>query len=375
MTMTRRRLLDDTFKKSVVGNPAIATDSLARMYPGIVMQGWTEQDGTPTPEAPVPIVSAGTQNQDSGKWEYEVEVLGGNFWSKDQNAEFIESKNFSFNTPIPEGEYIFSSIVHSTDTDKNQNLISINMENGKTLYYNIDRSEDNERVDVAVKIISPCVSIRLYASTNFGFSTGDTALFSDIMINLGNTALPYEPYKTPQTVTLQSDRQLTKWDRLEKRGGQWGWVYKHVLYDDFSELNIAQDQISGVNRFGIHDYASKGVVIQSGSGIEGIKKIMVSNLYRPIHNQMDAPGIAGSTTKPRLWVMDDSISSVEEFRQKASELGLVIYAETAEETFVPLSTSEQEQMNNLYTYRPTTVLSNQQDCEMALTYKSRKGMS
>ena len=46
MTMTRRRLLDDTFKKTVEGNPAIATDSLARMYPGITMQGWTEQAKT-----------------------------------------------------------------------------------------------------------------------------------------------------------------------------------------------------------------------------------------------------------------------------------------------------------------------------------------
>lgn len=31
-------------------------------------------------------------------------------------------------------------------------------------------------------------------------------------------------------------------------------------------------------------------------------------------------------------------------------------------------------MNALYTYRPTTVLSNQQGCQMALTYKTRKGV-
>lgn len=306
MTMTRRRLLDNTLKKTVVGNPAIATDSLARMYPGIEMQGWTTQDGTPTPEAPVPIVSAGTQNQETGKWEYEVEVLGGNFWSKDQNAEFIASKNFSFNTPIPEGEYIFSSIVHSTDTDANQNLILINMENGKTLYYNIDRSEDNERVDVAVKITSPCVSILLYASISYSTSAGETALFSDIMINLGNTALPYEPYRTPQTVTLTADRPLTKWDRLEKRNGQWGWVYK-------SEE--------------IESYTDGGV-----------------------------PGEYFSTTGQL-------------------SVGAQVWYETATETFVPLTASEQEAMNTLYTYRPTTVLSNQQDCDMTLTYKTRKGMN
>lgn len=34
----------------------------------------------------------------------------------------------------------------------------------------------------------------------------------------------------------------------------------------------------------------------------------------------------------------------------------------------PLSETEQEQMNALHTFRPTTVLSNDADCEMELTY-------
>ena len=192
MSMTRRRLLDDTFKKSVVGKPAIATDSLARMYPGITMQGWTTQDGTPTPEAPVPIVSAGTQNQETGKWEYEITIT---------NAQ--------------------------TDPDKNQ------------------------------------------------------------------------------TVTLTADRPLTKWDRLEKRNGQWGWVYKSAEIESYTDESV--------------------------------------------------PGEYYSTTGQL-------------------SVGAQVWYETTTETFVPLTTTEQEAMNALHTYRPTTVLSNQQDCQMTLTYKTRKGV-
>lgn len=190
MSMTRRRLLDDTFKKSVEGNPAIATDSLARMYPGIEMQGWTEQDGTPTPEEPVPIVSAGTQN--TGKWEYEITIT---------NAQ--------------------------TDPDKNQ------------------------------------------------------------------------------TVTLTADHPLTKWDRLEKRNGQWGWVYKSAEIESYTDESV--------------------------------------------------PGEYYSTTGQL-------------------SVGAQVWYETTTETFVPLTSSEQEAMNALHTYRPTTVLSNQQDCDMTLTYKTRKGV-
>lgn len=188
----RRTLGGHILKKTVQGNPAIANDSLARMYPGIEMQGWTEQDGTPTPENPVPIVSAGTQNQDTGKWEYEITIT---------NAQ--------------------------TDPDKNQ------------------------------------------------------------------------------TVTLTADRPLTKWDKLEKRGGQWGWVYKSEEIESYTDESV--------------------------------------------------PGEYFSTTGQL-------------------SVGAQVWYETTTETFVPLSESEQEAMNALYTYRPTTVLSNQQGCQMTLTYKTRKGV-
>lgn len=192
MTMTRRRLLDDTFEKSVTGNPAIAQGSLAQMYPGIEMQGWTEQDGTPTPEAPVPIVSAGTWDETAQKWEYEITIT---------NAQ--------------------------TDPDKNQ------------------------------------------------------------------------------TVTLTADRPLTKWDRLEKRDGQWGWVYKSEEIESYTDESV--------------------------------------------------PGEYFSTTGQL-------------------SVGAQVWYETTKETFVPLTAAEQAAMNALYTYRPTTVLSNQQDCQMTLTYKTKKSM-
>ncbi|MDM8237141.1 hypothetical protein [[Ruminococcus] torques] len=46
----------------------------------------------------------------------------------------------------------------------------------------------------------------------------------------------------------------------------------------------------------------------------------------------------------------------------------------AEPVFAPLSETEQEQMNALHTFRPTTVLSNDCDCNMTLTYKTKKSL-
>ena len=261
MTMTRRRLLDDTFKKTVEGNPAIAIDSLARMYPGIVMNGWTTQDGTPTPEAPVPIISAGTQNQDTGKWEYEITIA---------NAQ--------------------------TDATKNQ------------------------------------------------------------------------------TVTLTADRPLTKWDKLEKRNGQWGWVYKSNRIEmDGSETGFDENYFPIL----ILGMVPTGVRTDRGPSVKPRHDIW-SN-YTDILTWSNSSCNRCSINLNNSGFSTIGVNSADTFKQwlsqKYSEGNSFYYEyETAEETFVPLTASEQEQMNNLYTYRPTTVLSNQQDCEMALTYKTRKSM-
>lgn len=252
MSMTRRRLLDNTFKKSVVGNPAIATDSLARMYPGITMQGWTEQDGTPTPEAPVPIISAGTQNQETGKWDYEITIA---------NAQ--------------------------TDATKNQ------------------------------------------------------------------------------TVTLTADRPLTKWDKLEKRNGQWGWVYgsaeltlngseNWILYSAFNGFYLENILNGNYNRQDGFCDQFKVVTVGDGDGTNmwiGVGNNTIYTTQNPFYSQ-----------------------GVQAWKDHLSQNPMMVIYKSNTETFIPLTTTEQEAMEALHTYRPTTVLSNQQDCEMALTYKTRKSM-
>ena len=104
-----------------------------------------------------------------------------------------------------------------------------------------------------------------------------------------------------QNLTLISDRPLTKWDKLEKRSGQWGWVYKSAE---------------------IESYTDGGV-----------------------------PGEYFSTT--------GQLST-----------GAQVWYETTTETFVPLSESEQEAVNALEMYLPTTVITNNVDCSMIVTYKS-----
>ena len=255
----RRTLGKGVYKKTVEGNPAIAQGSLARRYPGITMQGWTEQNGTPTPETPVPIVSAGTQNQDAGKWEYEITIA---------NAQ--------------------------TDPDKNQ------------------------------------------------------------------------------TVTLTADRPLTKWDRLEKRGGQWGWVYKsNTVTLDGSEVWQVYGSGFHTPRALLETYTRTHGVCEQGDvkaydstdGVYGQNSIWL--------------GVSNSDiywNENPYFNVELEDSGIENWKNHLSQNPAVIWYETAAETFVPLTASEQEAMNALHTFRPTTVLSNDCKCEMTLTYKTKKSL-
>lgn len=311
----RRRLLGrNVYKRTTEGNPAIAQGSLARRYPGITMQGWTEQNGTPTPETPVPIVSAGTQNQDAGKYEYEVKLTGKNLF----DAEYFRT-TLDWKPPADENGYPYipiyigkgKKITISTDGTPAEGLgfyctiARTNKNTSSNVYTWIYHSNNANLIKTNVSF-SVIEDDYIYFALNTGHGNIEKFLnaFTNFQIEISAQKTEYQPYKE-QTVILTSDRPLTKWDKLEKRNGQWGWVYKSEEIESYTDESI--------------------------------------------------PGEYFSTT--------GQLST-----------GAQVWYETTTETFIPLTASEQEQMNNLYTYRSTTVLSNQQDCEMALTYKTRKFM-
>lgn len=327
---------------------------------------------SPNPDYPQEIVSAGNWNEETQKWEYEIEVGGANLWGLEQSIEFERVIRLALDGELPAGEYTFSAVVHSTDTDDSQCMLILWTADGGQMVYYIGRSDGNSRVSAKISMSKPAAEISLYASTTNVTSQGDTASFDDIMFNIGDTALPYEPYHLPQTVTLTSDRPLTKWDKLEKRNGQWGWVYKSGTISG-NDINIIQkyndEIIEGMLR---HSFGTS-----FSPGYEHRDNIFCNKLVDSKHydNFDFAYSVLGSGILRIISNDNTGIDTLEEMQTYWASLpDVVFYYETAEETFVPLSESEQEQMNELYTFRPTTVLSNDCDCNMTLTYKTKKSL-
>lgn len=490
----RRRLLGrNVYKRTTEGNPAIAQGSLARMYPGITMQGWTEQDSTtgaqlwdeaneaeyvngrryvfhcepntdytfstdvtvsslgvlygefnnenvlavkynateltfnsgeydtlymqvynpenfgdikvmlnagstvlpyelytggkpsPSPDYPQEIVSAGNYDEATGKYKYEVKLTGVNLFDISKvitNSGLLTNNgDGTLTVTLGSGDSAVGGKAPRTLRDYCPELIY-----GKTYYLSANTTGTTKQIyllganNVWGYGRSRTITDADLESEVFFYASGinSEAVISDIMITEVDGA-DYEPYHTPQTVTLTSDRPLTKWDRLEKRNGQWGWVYKSNIKSlpktGFSiRKRINNNGVYYIKELPLSEYDAR--IENIGNHIQYFSLFANKNPYDNVGNYAWLYSVAtNNVVQFRLGLQDDSIVSVQDLEEYLSELGEIIAVyETESETFALLSASEQEQMNALHTFRPTTVLSNDADCEMTLTYKTKKSL-
>lgn len=112
------------------------------------------------------------------------------------NISFDNSQTVRFDTPIPAGEYTVSAIVESTDTDSSNCLLLFYYPDNATLEVYIGRSpvDSTERVFKTFNLAQDATKVRIYAGEGHNPSVGDTATFTNLMIEAGNQMTDYVPY-------------------------------------------------------------------------------------------------------------------------------------------------------------------------------------
>lgn len=173
-----------------------------------------------------------------------------------------------------------------------------------------------------------------------------------------------------QSLTLTSDRPITKWDKLVEQGGQIGWLYKSKIIDGFDgqSSNITLGGKQGkVQHF--------SVVFADTPNGNGNGDIYVDR-YR---------AIAMSCTKAEFGICcnwnsgvkffsapNENVTTVQEFKTWLAENPLVLVYETISTEFIPLPQSEQNAIRALKTYYPTTVITadgGELDPDIKVTYR------
>ena len=165
-----------------------------------------------------------------------------------------------------------------------------------------------------------------------------------------------ESWDKEQTVTLTSDRPITKWDRLVEQNGQIGWLYQSAIDNDVKpsrkdlfpyELRFYKDHGTGVyTYYGTND--KKEIGYQT-SLCKQFKNVNGSYTTGGLFHYSDQPSL-----KTQYFSTD--IPTVEEFKQWMENNPLTMLYKTKTPEFVPLPQSEQDSIRALISYSPTTII-------------------
>ena len=340
---------------------------------GSTLKPWEPYTGgqpSPSPEYPQEIVSAGKYNEETQKWEHEIKLTGKNLiptyseYSDWMAADykyipvsgFMIGETYTFSQSVVpelgEGVYVALGTVAGTV-------------NTGTVYWIYHSAAQN----LCVKSITFVATQETYYLNAAGFGSTNMSrflsVFPDLMVELGTERTEYEPYKE-QTVLITSDRPLTKWDKLEKRNGQWGWVYKSA------EIMLDGSENWGV--YAAYEGFSVGPIFDTPrTRSEGFSERFIcetggTNLGKYTLLWLGAKNRNIYFVKVPQYNTELSDSGLQDWKDYLAENPLTILTYADEGFFVPLSESEQSALNALTTYYPTTVLDNDQGCEMSVQY-------
>lgn len=385
---------------STVSDSTIIADDATedRPFRGLRVFGKSTQDGTPTPEAPIPIVSAGEdgsievkvtgKNLLTGRLYYIDYSMGAGFIKNENEVSLpyapkSETSGIGYVIPCaPEKHYAFSV------TNPNENAV-VAISEYKTL--KDAKNKENAIGFVVPSSASPYKSV--YTSKGNGvlvcwiagkWTDGKTTIHecteSELLqLEIGSEATTYEPPRIPQSLTLATPNGLpgvpvSKDGNYTDQNGQ-QWVC--------DEIDLARGKY--VQRIGHNANVNDWVRMPGNPDIESTTSRFALNIenidnymYSPCicnrlsYAKVDSYGTEGTYAtinepgNKRIFARIEGITSLEDFRAAMPDLEVIWLLETPIETDLPAE--EIAAYKALRTYGPTTVVSNDAGAGMEVTY-------
>lgn len=317
---------------------------------------------SPSPEYPQEIKNSGKWNEETRKYEVDVKVTGKNRFDREKAKDVsnwisIEGDGYlKFPIRAKKGSMITFSYTEKLTEGKKFYLGIAKKETGGViawLYHDTNLSVSNSKYTIAAE------EDYVYLMCNSSAIQTFLDVIQTLQVEISPTQTDYLPY-AEQTLTLTSDRPITKWDKLVEQGGEIGWLYKHRVVNDLSALVKDTEPIYGndggkyfsvsLQNASLNYDRSK---IYSEVGVYG-----KDNKIHYIPQQMMANAI--------IHVSDtDTIMTAKEHMHYK-----VVY-ETVDSEFIPLSQDQQDAIRALKTYYPTTVITvdgGEVDPDIKVTY-------
>ena len=340
------------------GGIIINEGSAAKPY-----EPYTGGKPSPSPEYPQEIKNSGKWNEEKQKYEVDVKITGKNLF--DMN-KFIDTCNFTKNEDgtfridkyverydcfIP-ANTILSIEVLKVEDSSGAAALELFYEDGKSMYIGFGQ------VGVKTFLIQKDVAyIKVLAYRKHEYKY--------IQLEKGRTATPYEPYKE-QTLTLTSDRPITKWDRLVEQGGQIGWLYNSA--NETIDGKTGKWSIQPANKIFYRTDITFPIAVPFCSELLGYD-------YSSVGYKKDT-GITINNLGILCITLPEEVElTLDAYKQYLADNPLhVLYKDDSEE-FVPLPQSEQNAIRALKAYYPTTVITadgGELDPDIKATYRKEK---
>ena len=309
---------------------------------------------SPSPEYQQEIKSVGKWNEEKQKYEVSVKVTGKNLLNLQKESDV---NGLYRGWKCGDGEKITLSI-----KDKNNNA------DISGCFLGLSQNGDSTSGGVLWLVDSGIIKVKEATSTHpyvTIYSTTETTIKKlterfEIQCERGTVATDYAPY-AEQTLTLTSDRPITKWDRLVEQGGQIGWLYGSVIatIDETASISL---------------YTPNGFYVYVKNIDKKEKTGYCDKLYAKKMSNGEPFVLFGNANNNGLYTLNTQEfygKTVSEIKEKLKEYPLNIIGKSETTEFVPLPQSEQNAIRALKTYYPTTVITadgGELDPDIKVTY-------
>jgi hypothetical protein len=377
-------------ENSASGEVVAVADASDLQLRGLTIYGKTTQNGTPSTESPVPLESAG----DSGS--IGVTVAGSNIMHGYKGAPVDESYGVTISEDAISGDYVLTTTVANNYFKQalwiwpiDQSLI------GKEITYSADSiSVSNTAFSERVYITSlsnindtgsalkttwltrsklsstyvipdgtSALMVLLRVDQNSQEAVGDTLTIKGLRLNIGKTALPNEPNKGMQTLTIQTPNGLNGIGEVKDVVDCASGVRKHSAYKVvFDGSDDEKWQTNANNHFFIlksdmpypHKAESKNIRCSHFGQDTNSACVVLGGAY----------GIQALKT---------SFTSLEEWKaflstQSAAGTPMTVVYELETPIETPIPAEELAQYAALHTNKPNTTIFNDAGAKMEVSY-------
>ena len=254
-----KRETDLKYANALIGSASGTTqvtvdDAREGPIPGLEIAGKSEQGADPSPEYPQAIVSTDvTAVTVTGANLFDASALVNNTASLTVSSDKRQitvtgSKNYArvySNIPIQliAGKTVTVSACISNENPDVKSGVSIvvTLSDDKTIYFSTS-NQGNRKYSIPENIVNALFALHANNSGTV-LDTPNTIIYSDVMLNIGDTALPWEPYRS-KTAAITLTEPLRGIgdvrDRIMCRDGVWGVERAINQIDDTGTVPISE---------------------------------------------------------------------------------------------------------------------------------------